>query len=685
MSGAGMSIRRIAAFLLALLPLLVVTPAAVAQDGTSVAVTLSSQTPFATPREPEVSAQILARNDGGDPLDNLSLRATVWSQVLSIGAYESSLQTDPAGSAIVRTSAQPIDGTLQSGGTRHFGIQLRMQSDGISTVQSYVYPLKLELLSGNLVVATVRSAIVVVVRRPQHPIAVSTRVALTAPFLLDAEGVFTSGELEADIEPRGRIGAAVASIRDELASDHRAPLDVVASPVLLYQLDRMRQGYSVVDGEGVRTVAEGEAGSATAAGILADLRAIAQSGVVRISAWPFGAASIPSLLENLSRDLPAQITRGRGLVNRLLGERAPAALMYPPNSAVTPEAIDQLVAQGARLLMLDPDVVPADAQPQGFAPPSVRRLASAAAPDEAVAAVVPHAGVQDLLTSVTAETDPVLAAQQAIGEIAAIWLEQPGIERPFAVAVPDRTEPNAALAPALIRRIAAAPFVRPVTATGLVDEFPPPDEPSVVVPLDVRTFSAGYASAIKHSRRLIDSYRSMLVAPSADPKQLKTQLLLLEGAQFLNDEAAGLAQIRAIDGSVNAFLGRIRVDAVPLVTFASRTGQIPLQVVNNTGQPVSVNVHLLSPHLTIGGEQTRRLTLTQPQQAITFDVELKTTGEFPVQVELLAPSGRPISDTTIAVRSTAYNRFALVITIGAAVALLALWGRRFLPSRRRTT
>ena len=124
--------------------------------------------------------------------------------------------------------------------------------------------------------------------------------------------------------------------------------------------------------------------------------------------------------------------------------------MYPPNSAVTPEAIDQLVAQGARVLMLDPDVVPADAQPRGFAPPSVRRLASAAAPDEAVAAVVPHAGVQDLLTSVTAETDPVLAAQQAIGEIAAIWLEQPGIERPFAVAVPDRTEPNAALAPALI-------------------------------------------------------------------------------------------------------------------------------------------------------------------------------------------------------------------------------------------
>ena len=680
-----MSIRRIAALLPALLPLLVVTPAAVGQEQGAVAVTLASQTPFATPREPEVSAQVLARNDGVDPIDNLSLRATVWSQVLSIGAYESSLETDPAGSAIVRSSAQPIEGTLQSGGTRHFGIQVRMQSDGISTAQSYVYPLKLELLSGSVVVATVRSSIVFVVRRPQHPIAVSTRVALTAPFLLGADGVFTTDELEADIEPRGRIGAAVAAIRDELASDHRAPLDVVVSPVLLYQLDAMRGGYSVVDVGGARTVAEGTAGSATAADLLAELRAIAQSGVVRVSAWPFGASSIPSLVENLPRDLPVQITRGRGLVVRLLGERAPAAVMYPPNSAVTPEAIDQLVAQGARVLMLDPDAVPADAQPRGFAPPSVRRLASPAAPDEAVAAVVPHAGVQDILTSVTAETDPVLAAQQAIGEIAAVWLEQPGVERPFAVAVPDRTVPNADLAPALIRRIAAAPFVRPVTATGLVDEFPPPDQPSVVVALDGRTFSAGYASAIKHSRRLIESYRSMLVSPSTDPKQLKTRLLLLEGAQFLDDEAAGLEQIRAIDDRVNAFLGRIRVDAVPLVTFASRTGQIPLQVVNDTGQPVSVDVHLLSPHLTIGGEQTRQLTLTEPQQAITFDVELKTTGEFPVQVELLAPSGRPISDTTIAVRSTAYNRIAVVITIGAAIALLALWGRRFLPSRRRTT
>jgi len=40
-----------------------------------------------------------------------------------------------------------------------------------------------------------------------------------------------------------------------------------------------------------------------------------------------------------------------------------------------------------------------------------------------------------------------------------------------------------------------------------------------------------------------------------------------------------------------------------------------------------------------------------------------------------------LSETTVAVRSTAYNLVALVITIGAALVLVALWARRFVPRR----
>jgi hypothetical protein len=68
-------------------------------------------------------------------------------------------------------------------------------------------------------------------------------------------------------------------------------------------------------------------------------------------------------------------------------------------------------------------------------------------------------------------------------------------------------------------------------------------------------------------------------------------------------------------------------------------------------------------------------------QTLGFEVHLNTTGRFPVDIQISAPSGRLIAQGTLIVRSTAYNRIALLITIGAAFLALMLWARRFLPRR----
>ena len=44
-------------------------------------------------------------------------------------------------------------------------------------------------------------------------------------------------------------------------------------------------------------------------------------------------------------------------------------------------------------------------------------------------------------------------------------------------------------------------------------------------------------------------------------------------------------------------------------------------------------------------------------------------------------AGDTIAEATMVIRSTAYNRVALIFTIGAALFLLLWWGRRFLPRR----
>ncbi|HXY73023.1 MAG TPA: hypothetical protein VEM41_10795, partial [Actinomycetota bacterium] len=68
-------------------------------------------------------------------------------------------------------------------------------------------------------------------------------------------------------------------------------------------------------------------------------------------------------------------------------------------------------------------------------------------------------------------------------------------------------------------------------------------------------------------------------------------------------------------------------------------------------------------------------------QFLSFAVQTKTTGRFPVSVQIFTRAGRQIAETQMIVRSTAYNLVALVVTLGAALFLLAWWGRRFLPRR----
>ncbi|MDP9242094.1 MAG: hypothetical protein M3O84_02840, partial [Actinomycetota bacterium] len=72
----------------------------------------------------------------------------------------------------------------------------------------------------------------------------------------------------------------------------------------------------------------------------------------------------------------------------------------------------------------------------------------------------------------------------------------------------------------------------------------------------------------------------------------------------------------------------------------------------------------------------------QPDETLSFGVTPQTTGRFPVQVLVRTPSGRVLSSATLIVRSTAYNRIALIITIGAALMLFAIYARRALLARR---
>ncbi|HYG72654.1 MAG TPA: hypothetical protein VEC15_10290, partial [Actinomycetota bacterium] len=65
-----------------------------------------------------------------------------------------------------------------------------------------------------------------------------------------------------------------------------------------------------------------------------------------------------------------------------------------------------------------------------------------------------------------------------------------------------------------------------------------------------------------------------------------------------------------------------------------------------------------------------------------FSVDVRSTGRFKVELRVAAPGGRVIEETSFVVRSTVYNRIALIITVVAGVALVAMWARRLWRRRR---
>jgi hypothetical protein len=315
-------------------------------------------------------------------------------------------------------------------------------------------------------------------------------------------------------------------------------------------------------------------------------------------------------------------------------------------------------------------------QPLGLAGPPAASLSEAGI----LRAVVPDPAVAALLQSGLANSDPVRAAQVILGEIASIWQERPGELRGIALIMSEDSLLPAPFFTAFTRSIASAPWLTPMHAGEFATAFAP-SEPSPLVAPSLRRFSTSYVGELKEARRLIATYRSMLVEPGTEPDRLETLLLLAESRQYLTTPEEGLAFITGVHDSVDAVFGAISVDSADVITLTSSTGSgVPVTVRSDADEALRVSVQLVSEGLS--GTLSRDLELRPgEEQTVTFRVDLIRTGRFEVELQVLAPTGRLIQREALTLRSTVYNRIALVITIGAALVLLALWARRFLPRR----
>ena len=686
-------LRAVRVVLASLIPVLVGVVACPPAHAQGVAdLTLLSQTPWNSkpaPRsgDPNLVVTVVATNGGQARLGELSIAIVLGQRLESRFAYERSLLEGPvAGSTIVDV---PFQEGLDSGKARTFQVSVDLSTlPGIvSQEDSAVYPAQIQLRSGGEEVGTLETAVIYLVRTPDMPVLFSWWAELDGPIAFAPDGRLADAAFEASISPGGALASEVAALRALSQDPDRVPaIDVVIEPALLEQLKRMADGYERVFGD---TIPAGTGAAADAQRMLEDIADAVAPQDVQATATPFSGPSIPALLDSgLGSDLDDQLLDGNRTLVDTLDVSPVASVARPPGGTLSDQALSWLANAGVTTVLADTDAVDRPVQPNQYAPPPTASIVTPKG--EHLSLVLPDPSTQSLLERPDVLADPVRAAQAVLGELAVIWREQPvpadqpdGTPTVRGLALGLASTLPAELWDELVPRLADAPFLRPVHAQELVGQVRPPGPEASLREPSTTTFTFAYADTIRELRRDTKVYASMLTQQSPVPERLRRNLYYAESATYLPpNESVGQPWIDQVAQTTNEAFGRTTPQISQVFTLTSEEGSIPLRMGDPGSTPLQVTVQLQSSQLDFPGGDQQLVVLERANQIVTFDVVAKAFGPNPARVRVVTPSGRVISEQRLIVRSTALNRWALLITGAAALMLCGLWIRRWFRRRQ---
>jgi hypothetical protein len=654
----------------------------------AVQLTLISQTPITTHDDPLLQVTVQATNTGETSLEALSLGISIGTEINSRFVYEQSLVNGP-GSTLICCASRPQEGSLEPGQQRLFDVNLNMV-DAVptiaDTVDSAVYPAQIDIRSDGVVQAVLNTALIHLVRTPERPMRLSWWTEITGPIAFGPDGRLSDPSLEASVAPEGALGAQTAALQ-RLVDDPglQGPLDIAVEPALLDQLERMAGGYERADGS---VVEPGQRPATDAGTVLRTLRAVAADSDVQIAAMPFSAPVLPAMLAGgLSADLAQQRELGDRTVEELLERHPTTSFERPPLGAIDDATLDDLAIRGVGAVLANADAVDRATQLNDFSP---LPAASFTLPSgSSLDLVLPDPGVQALLTDPVLLSDPVRGAQAVLGELATIWREQPvpadqpdGTETVRGVAVALSASLPPGMWGPMTRRLTDASFLVPTHAQDFVETVNPLQPADALASPSEARFERQYVDKIRDERRDVEAYRSMLAEPSVTPDRLRRDLLYAEAGVYIDDQTAGRRWIDQVNAFTNEVFDRALPAEAQAFTLTSGQGQVPLRMGDPGDTPLIVQIQLRSSQFDFpdGNEQT--VTLREPDQIVTFTVEAKTSGTQTIRMKTRAPSGRPLDERNLAVRTTAVNTIALVITGAAGLLLVALWSRRYIRRPR---
>jgi Family of unknown function (DUF6049) len=368
---------------------------------------------------------------------------------------------------------------------------------------------------------------------------------------------------------------------------------------------------------------------------------------------------------------------------------------WPPDGLADPHTVNTLFAAGDTVLLSN-TALPLDSAPTATPSAHTEFETSAGTVDTILSDFV-------LSNDVDAGADDPdssrVALQRFLAETLMIHAEAPsGVARDVVITPDRRWNPAPGYAAQLLADTGRVPWIQPVSLSA-VDATPPTvlqRGPLSYPPSAAHNeLSASYLHSLAELRNQVAEFSSIL--PSSGSSATHSFATAVQEALssawrakrgLANDRLNGLKL--AVAGQMNQV--RIASRKNSYVTLTSHGGKVPVTISNNLDTTVRVTIQVRSQRLSLSGHGRVTVPPIPPHQQTVVEVHAaaKTSGVFPVQVQLLTPSGSKYGpQVQLFVRSTVYGTITLVIT-GAATAALMIavairLGRRALAARRSAT
>lgn len=422
-------------------------------------------------------------------------------------------------------------------------------------------------------------------------------------------------------------------------------------------------------------------GATSAADWLTALRAAVAAPGSGLVAMPYGDADLVAL-ERAGLDKEIAIARSTGLSMLRSELAAPTSpdLVWPVDGQLDEATLDDLASDLVTTVVLDGQALqPQD--PNALAGPR----ADLQTPSGSVRALLTDPTINELVSSPTTVVGGARAAEQRfLAETMLVTEQRPGSGSSVVIAPPRHVDVTTYLA-TLLADSGDVPWLDAVKV-GTIAAQPADDvaRQQLTYPASARNaeLPARVLGAITPLRDGLSAFNSILGQTTTDPfiSQANQALLRAESSSWRDQPQRAIAITNAVNSQLQARTNKVFVSKPGLITLTSRKQKIPLTVVNELPEPVTVEVSLRAVN-------AARLTVTRidpitvdgggSRHEVVVEVEATTGGRFEVQAQLTTTDNRPIGQpVSFEMNSTAYGAVALAIAGGAAGLLFLLSGIR---------